>query len=98
MVSTPYFLITKLEAFDGRGEGDFLLSHDIEDIVAVIDGRPELIEEVMQAESTLRQVLSRRFQALLNNERFLEALAGHLPSGAGVASVDKVLKVMRKIV
>jgi hypothetical protein len=39
-VSAPYFLATKLEAFDGRGSGDYLTSHDIEDLVAVIDGRP----------------------------------------------------------
>ena len=29
LVSAPYFLITKLEAFDGRGRGDYLASHDI---------------------------------------------------------------------
>jgi hypothetical protein len=34
MVSAAYFLITKLEAFDGRGAGDYLMSHDIEDIIA----------------------------------------------------------------
>ena len=45
MVSAPYFLITKLEAFDGRGNGDYLLSHDIEDLIAVLDGRPETIDE-----------------------------------------------------
>lgn len=28
MVSAPYFLITKLEAFDGRGGGDYLLQRD----------------------------------------------------------------------
>lgn len=48
MVSGPYFLITKLEAFDGRGGGDYLASHDMEDIVAVLDGRREIIEEVKQ--------------------------------------------------
>ena len=39
MVSAPYFLATKLEAFDGRGHGDYLLSHDMEDLIAVLDGR-----------------------------------------------------------
>ena len=32
MVSAPYFMITKLEAFDGRGGGDYQLSHDMEDL------------------------------------------------------------------
>lgn len=41
MVTAPYFLVTKLAAFDGRGKGDYVTSHDMEDIVAVLDGRPE---------------------------------------------------------
>ena len=49
MVSAPYFLITKLEAFDGRGRGDYLGSHDIEDLIAVLDGRPSIVDEVVLA-------------------------------------------------
>ena len=67
MVSAPYFLITKLEAFDGRGGGDYLASHDIEDIIAVLDGRPSIVDEVKQAESALVKELSNRFQALLRD-------------------------------
>ncbi|WP_428605005.1 hypothetical protein [Sedimenticola sp.] len=53
MVSAPYFLISKLEAFDGRGQGDYLMSHDIEDVVAVLDGRSELIDEVAAVDPLL---------------------------------------------
>ena len=42
MITAPYFIACKFAAFDGRGNNDFMMSHDIEDIVAVIDGRPEL--------------------------------------------------------
>jgi len=35
----PYLLATKLEAFKGRGQGDFLASRDFGDIVALVDGR-----------------------------------------------------------
>ena len=38
MVSAPYFLITKLEAFDGRGGGDYLISPEIEDMLEVLEG------------------------------------------------------------
>jgi predicted nucleotidyltransferase len=41
MITGPYFLACKLAAFRSRGEGDYLMSHDMEDIVAVLDGRPE---------------------------------------------------------
>jgi hypothetical protein len=39
VVTAPYFIGTKLEAFHGRGNGDFYVSRDLEDLVAVIDGR-----------------------------------------------------------
>ncbi len=80
MLSAPYFLATKLEAFNHRGKGDFLLSTDMEDIVAVLDGRPEIIDEVRQSEGKLRTYLAGRFADLLKERNFVEALPGHLPS------------------
>jgi len=42
MVPTaPLFLATKWEAFLGRGQSDYLGSHDLEDIIAVVAGRAE---------------------------------------------------------
>jgi predicted nucleotidyltransferase len=38
VVTTPYFIGTKLEAFRGRGKGDFYASTDLEDIINVLDG------------------------------------------------------------
>jgi hypothetical protein len=42
VVTTPYFIGTKLEAFRGRGKGDLYASSDLEDIITVLDGRPRL--------------------------------------------------------
>ena len=82
MVSAPYFLITKLEAFDGRGSGDYLMSHDIEDIIAVLDGRPSLIAEVKRAPAELVQELEKRFRSLLQDRQFIDAVSGHMPADA----------------
>ena len=57
LVSPAYFLATKLAAFYGRGQGDFLMSHDIEDIVAVLDGRPEIVEDIQQADKIVTDYL-----------------------------------------
>jgi len=98
MVSAPYFLITKLEAFDGRGRGDYLASHDIEDFIAVLDGRPSIVEEVIQAEPELVQDLSDRFQALLQNPRFIESVPGHLlPDASSPARAGVVLDIVKRI-
>lgn len=36
LVTPPYFLATKIEAFKGRGGGDYRASHDIEDIITIL--------------------------------------------------------------
>jgi predicted nucleotidyltransferase len=98
MVSAPYFLITKLEAFDGRGNGDYLLSHDIEDLVAVLDGRPAIVEEVKKAESDLTKELSQRFQVLLQDQRFVDSVSGHMPTDeTSQARVSVILDVVKQI-
>jgi hypothetical protein len=95
MVAAPYFLATKLVAFDGRGHGDFMMSQDIEDIVAVLDGRPGLVEEVGQMDSGLRDFLAARFSELLDNQDFLAAIPGHLQGGA--ASSNRTPVVLQTI-
>jgi predicted nucleotidyltransferase len=40
VVTAPHFLATKIAAFKGRGRGDVWASHDLEDLIFVIDGRP----------------------------------------------------------
>lgn len=78
IISAPYFLATKLEAFKDRGQQDFLLSHDIEDVISLIDGRPEITDDLSLVSSKLREYLASEFAFLINNEKFLQALPGHL--------------------
>ena len=80
LITAPYFLATKLEAFRGRGKNDFRMSHDMEDIVTIIDGRPEVVDEIPLAAADLRRYLSDEFKTLLSSRDFLEALPGHLLS------------------
>ena len=95
LISPAYFLATKLEAFDGRGGGDFLASHDIEDVVSVIDGRPTLPAEVAEADAPLNRYLAARCNALLETPDFVAAIAGHLPPDA--MSQQRVPLVVRRI-
>ena len=82
MITAPYFIACKLAAFDSRGDGDYLMSHDMEDIVAVMDGRPELVSEVRKSTDALRQHLVERYQNLLDDVQFQDSLPGHMPSDA----------------
>lgn len=82
LITAPVFVATKLAAFEGRGKGDFLFSHDLEDLLAIVDGRATLLDECRSSAPELRNYLAERFQTLLNNPSFIEALAGHLPGDA----------------
>jgi predicted nucleotidyltransferase len=43
LITAPFFLATKLEAFQGRGQRDFFASQDLEDVITVVDGRASLV-------------------------------------------------------
>jgi hypothetical protein len=61
IVTAPVFLATKLETFRGRGQGNFLFSHDLEDLMAVVDGRASLLEECRLSPPELRNDLAAQF-------------------------------------
>ena len=63
-----------VEAYSDRGGGDMLASHDLEDIINVVDGRPGLLEEVRNAPADLRAYLAARFAELLMIPNFLDVL------------------------
>ncbi len=98
LVTAPFFLATKIEAFFGRGKSDFLSSHDIEDIISIINGRKELIGEVSRSSPELRSFLSATFKAFLATEAFLESIPGHLlPDPANQARYGIVLDRITQI-
>jgi predicted nucleotidyltransferase len=99
LITAPYFLATKLDAFHGRGKSDYRVSHDLEDIVTVLDGRPEVVAEVREAGAELQQYLSEEFSALLAARAFLEALPGHLlPDAASQQRIGIVMDRMRQMI
>lgn len=92
VVSPPYLLATKLEAFRGRGGDDFLGSRDFGDIIALVDGREELVDEVANADDDVRGYLAKEIRAMLAASRFLDGVFGALRSdSASQARADVVV-------
>ena len=94
-ITAPYFLATKIEAFRGRGNGDYFASHDLEDFIAVIDGRPSLLDEVKTSSSQLRAFLAEAMRRLLGASRFQDALPGYLEGDE--ASQARIVSLMAKL-
>jgi len=98
LITAPVFVATKFEAFHGRGNNDYLASHDLEDIITVVDGRPELLQEIDQADGELRRYIAAEINALLGDRNFLMALPGHLPGdAASQARLPELIRRMRAI-
>lgn len=72
--SATCFLATKFEAFRSRGGGDFLGSKDMEDIIAVVDGRAELAVELDRAPVEAGRFVMANAGLLLDNSSFMECL------------------------
>ena len=74
VVMPIYFLATKLEAYRGRGRNDPLGSRDIEDILAVVDGRATLLSELEQADPAVRHYIAQATRTLLAHRDFAYAV------------------------
>jgi predicted nucleotidyltransferase len=98
LVTAPYFLATKIEAFYGRGRNDYLFSHDIEDIVTLIDGDPEILGQIKNSPPDLKRFLSKAVREFLKTEGFLESLPGHLlPDSASQARITIIIERLQQV-
>jgi len=93
VVSPAYFIATKFEAFAGRGNGDYF-SHDLEDIVFVMENRNKLIFDLMNSSEELKKYFSQQATLLLNNE-FLNVLPGLLNNCDSASAIENSLTIMK---
>jgi len=96
LITAPAFLATKFEAFSDRGKSDLLGSHDMEDIVNVLDGRPEIVEEVAASPDELKRYLVDRCHALLALPNFMDALSGMVFPDESLAERVKMIGLRLK--
>jgi predicted nucleotidyltransferase len=98
LISPPLLVATKLEAFYGRGRADYGKSHDIEDIINLVDGRPELVEEVAAEDGELREYLREEVDGLLADSSFVESISWHIhPADEHEVRTSTVIQRLMKI-
>jgi hypothetical protein len=96
VVNAVYFCANKLEAFSHRGKGDYFSSHDLEDLLAVVDGRPGLADGIQASPSEVRGHIAGEFQKFLTSSDFMDALPGDLlpPDAASQAVLRSFLSAL----
>ena len=98
ILSAPYALAAKLAAFWSRGVSDPGNSHDLEDILTIINGRAEIVQEMEAAPEDCRQYVANSCFKLLNDRALRDVLAYHLPYGiAGQQRLSVVLERLKRL-
>jgi len=96
VVTAPYFLATKFEAFKTRGKMDFYASHDFEDIVSVLDGRLEIVDEIKKCDSILQEYLINSLREIMLSPSFKGAIPGHFAQYGSIAN-DRIELLEQKL-
>lgn len=77
ILSAPCFLATKFEAFNDRGS-DYRTSHDIEDVIYVIDNRVDIVAELANCKPEIRAFVKEQLQNIVSKGLLKEVLVSHI--------------------
>lgn len=78
ILSSPYFLATKLEALQDRGNSDFYSSHDFEDIIYLLDNRDSIVQEIRSSDVDVKKYIQLELKNFLAHPYADELLSMHI--------------------
>lgn len=91
----PFFIATKIEAFNNRGNGDFRLSKDIEDIITIFEGITDF-GCFYTAEHDVKNYLITYFSKFYQDNLFKESIDGHITRGPNQDhNINKILNFIK---
>jgi len=77
ILSAACFIATKFEAYNNRGL-DYRTSHDIEDIIYVLDNRVNIVEEINNEEPSVRSFIKEQIENIQAKGLLTEVLMAHI--------------------
>jgi len=96
--TAPAFFATKLEAFRERGQADLLGSPDLEDLIVLTAGRPQLVDEMRRIPAEVGEWVATALGELLEEVGLRYAIEGALPDAALLPQyTDQILVRMEKL-
>ena len=75
VITAVYFVALKLEAFEDRGQRDFLASTDFEDVICLFNGRETIADEIT-SDKILGKDLAAKFREYLQHPELEDAVDG----------------------
>lgn len=96
ILSAPYFIATKFEAFKNRGKKDGRTSQDFEDIIYVLENRASIWDEINNANAEIKNYLYLEFLNLLKNQHHIEWIDSHVERASPPATYS-IIENLKKI-
>ena len=96
-LSAPGLLAAKMEAFRDRGVHDPAMSKDLDDIVALLDRRLRIFEEVSAAPAEMRHFIAGALQQLLRNGHVLDIISDLLRDGERERRTINLMKTLSRV-
>lgn len=87
----PYMVATKIEAFKGRGKNQYSTSHDIEDIVTIIDGCSQVSSKIQSAGNEIKAFLKKELQLMMSNNQFLSSIDAHISDRTNLSARKQII-------
>lgn len=97
ILSAPCYLATKFEAFANRGS-DYRTSHDMEDIIYILDNRTTIVDEISESEDRIQQFLRTQLKTIMNMGLLDEVLMAHIHPLMQEERVPLVIEKINRIV
>jgi predicted nucleotidyltransferase len=95
-VAPPVVTATKLAAWRGRGRDDVLTSVDVHDIAVLIDGRPELVDELASQSVELRSYVAKEL-AGLRDQPFIDYVVQSAVAGYGGVAEERAAIIRERM-
>lgn len=77
ILSAPCYLATKFEAFNDRGT-DYRTSHDMEDIINVLDNRINIVDEIANDDTRISHFIKEQLLNMIDKGLMQEVLIAHI--------------------
>lgn len=97
ILSLPWFLAAKFDAFYSRGLKDPRTSHDFEDIVYLLNYTTNLESLILEADVEVQIFLKEAFHLILKNQSIQEAVIGNLYYEDQIKRFDKIVQKLKNI-
>ena len=92
-----YYIAVKFEAHKSRGGKDLRQSHDFEDIIYIIDNCPNLMDDIANANESVKTFLKQECISLMENNYLIEGIESVLPFGSDSDSTEKIQDIIQSI-